>query len=512
MNDEGASDPPAEPPRTPRWEWRTFGTSFGPAEERLSALASQGVQDSDELYFLSEADRNFKVRDDLMDIKVLKQVNDDGLEQWMPVIKATFPQPSSRVAKLFDALGLETPPLPREAYTLDEFLDELVSPSDVIRSLRVHKRRVRYSIGACRAEITDLVVEGRPARTIGVESEDAAAVIATVRELGLGEYLNTSYPRGLADIIDDVPPRYAVIDVGTNSVKFHVAEHSAHGSWRAVVDRAELTRLGEGLETNGHVTPEALERTASAIEAMVGEARKLGAVAITAVGTAGLRSAANSDDVVAAIREQAGVTVEIISGEEEGRLAYLAVKEGLGLSGGSLVVFDTGGGSTQFTFGHGPRVDERFSVEVGAVRYTERFGLDSEVAADVLHDAFNAIAGDLGRIDGRPAPDALVGMGGAVTNITAVKHGLAKYDPDVVQGTVLDRDEIDRQIELYSSRDAAARRQILGLQPERADVILAGACIVRTIMEKLGQQSLTVSDRGLRHALLTERFGTDPTR
>jgi exopolyphosphatase/guanosine-5'-triphosphate,3'-diphosphate pyrophosphatase len=87
-----------------------------------------------------------------------------------------------------------------------------------------------------------------------------------------------------------------------------------------------------------------------------------------------------------------------------------------------------------------------------------------------------------------------------------VQLGLAAYDPDLVQGAALDRAEIDRQIELYRSRDAEARRAIVGLQPNRAEVILAGACIVRTIMEKLGQQTLTVSDRGLRHGLLIDRF------
>ena len=98
-------------------------------------------------------------------------------------------------------------------------------------------------------------------------------------------------------------------------------------------------------------------------------------------------------------------------------------------------------------------------------------------------------------------------MGGAVTNIAAVAHHLATYDPEVVQGTVLDMAEIDRQIELYRTRDALARRTIVGLQPKRAEVILAGACIVRTVMEKLGQRSLTVSDRSLRHGVLAERFG-----
>jgi exopolyphosphatase/guanosine-5'-triphosphate,3'-diphosphate pyrophosphatase len=98
-------------------------------------------------------------------------------------------------------------------------------------------------------------------------------------------------------------------------------------------------------------------------------------------------------------------------------------------------------------------------------------------------------------------------MGGGVTNITAVKHGLA-VRPERRPGTVLDCAEIDRQIDLYSSRNAEARRAIVGLQPKRADVILAGACILRTVMEKLGKQTLTVSDRGLRHGVLAERFGT----
>jgi exopolyphosphatase/guanosine-5'-triphosphate,3'-diphosphate pyrophosphatase len=250
----------------------------------------------------------------------------------------------------------------------------------------------------------------------------------------------------------------------------------------------------------------ALERAVAAIAGMVEEAKHHGVRAITAVGTAGLRIAKNGNEAVAAIEKRTGVHIEVISGEEESRLAYLATRAGLELNTGSLVVFDTGGGSSQFTFGHDSSVDERFSVEVGAVRYTERYGLDRAVSPGVLREAMAAMSADLSRIDGRPVPDARVAMGGAVTNMTAVKHGLAAYDPSVVQGAVLDRVEIDRQIELYRSRDADARRTVVGLQPKRAEVILAGACIVRTVMERLGKDSLTVSDRGLRHGVLAERF------
>jgi len=182
------------------------------------------------------------------------------------------------------------------------------------------------------------------------------------------------------------------------------------------------------------------------------------------------------------------------------------VKAGLGLAEGRLVVFDTGGGSTQFTFGRGDAVDEQFSLNIGAVRLTTEFGLGGSISRERLDAALGAISAEFGRLDGVPPPDALVGMGGAITNMTAVMLGLAPYDPDVVQGSVLSRAEVDRQIELFRTRDIEARRQIVGLQPKRADVILAGACVVRTVMDKLGRDALSVSDRGLRHGVLLERF------
>jgi exopolyphosphatase/guanosine-5'-triphosphate,3'-diphosphate pyrophosphatase len=491
---------------TPRWEWRSFGVRFGDAETRLGALTPQGVQESDEVYLLSGAGDNVKIRDALMDIKVLREVDANGLEQWTPVMKAGFPLPATDVARVFESLRLPLPSLSRASYTLEELIDAFAEASNAVRRVKVHKRRTRYRVGSCMAELSDVVANGKPTRTVAVESEDAAAVIRAVRDLGLGGYTNTSYPRGLAALIDGEPERYAVIDAGTNSIKFHIGERGLEGGWRTLIDRAELTRLGEGLAQQGMIIDAALERTAAAIAGMVEEARRYGVRAIAAVGTAGLRIASNANAVVAYIQARTGVHIEVISGDEETRLAYLAAKSGLGLKAGSLVVFDTGGGSSQFTFGHDVSVDERFSVDVGAVRYTERYRLDGAVSLDTLREAMAAISADLSRLDGRPAPDVLVAMGGAVTNITAVKHALATYDPTVVQGTILDRAEVDRQIELYRSRDAEARRVIVGLQPKRAEVILAGACIVRTVMDKLGKDRLTVSDRGLRHGVLAERF------
>src|SRR5262249_23393643 len=143
--------------------------------------------------------------------------------------------------------------------------------------------------------------------------------------------------------------RYAVVDVGANSVKFVVAELRADGSWRTVVDRAEVTRVSEGVAETGRLEHAASERTIDAIARRADEARSDGAAEIAAVATAGLRLASNRDEFVAAVRDRCDLEVEILSGDDEARLGYLAATSRLVAARGSLVVFDSGGGSTEFT-------------------------------------------------------------------------------------------------------------------------------------------------------------------
>jgi exopolyphosphatase / guanosine-5'-triphosphate,3'-diphosphate pyrophosphatase len=495
------------PSITPRWEWRSFGAEFGEADATLTALTPEQVVESAELYLVSARGGGVvKVRDGLMDIKELQRVGDDGLEQWAPLLKAPFPLAPDVVRAVAAALGVPEPP--PASYSLDALLADVVAPSPDLRAVEVRKRRTRFQLGGCLAELTDVDTDRYRVRTIAVEAEDPRWVVATLRDLGLATRPNLHFGRALRILERFGAERFAVIDVGTNSVKLHIGDRRTDGSWRTVVDRAVVTRLGEGLGQSGRLGPEAMARTVEAIAEMAEEARRVRIGAIAAVGTAGLRAAANAAEFIAAVEARCGVVVEVISGEEEARLAYRAATSALPVPGSS-VVFDTGGGSSQFSFGEAGRVEERFSVEVGAARFTEAFGLDAEVPPERLDEARAAIAADLARLDGRPPPDALIGMGGAVTNLAAVRHALTEYDADVVQGTVLDRSEIDRQIELYRTRDAAGRRSIVGLQPSRAEVILAGALIVRTVLDKLGADALTVSDRGLRYGVLAERFGLD---
>jgi exopolyphosphatase/guanosine-5'-triphosphate,3'-diphosphate pyrophosphatase len=488
----------------PRWEWRAFGDRFAAAEELVAAYEPQRARSSDELYFLSvHTDASVKVRDGLMDVKQLLQVNEEGLELWTPVLKSGFPLSPDDATAVRTTLGMAAP-VTRPSYTLEDLVAELTGPD--IRTVEVHKERTHYEVDDCVVELTEFTADRATAHTCSVESADPSRVAAMVRRLGLAERPNVCVARGLKALVGFDTRRYAVIDVGTNSVKFHVGARHADGSMHTVVDRAEITRLGEGQGDDGLLAEEAIARTVDAIATMAAEARRGGPLDVVAIGTAGLRRAPNRAALVDAARARAAVTIDVVSGEEEARLAYVGATSALPSAEGLLVVFDSGGGSTQFTFGRDDRVDEQFSVDVGAVRIAERFGLDAAVSTASLEAALGALASELGRLDGRPRPDAIVAIGGTATNLAAVKHGLAQYEPDVVHGTILDRAELDRQIELYRARSADERRQIVGLQPARADVILAGACIVRTILTQLKHESMTVSDRGLRHGVVIERF------
>jgi len=186
----------------PRWEWRTFAASFGDADPRFRQLPPGQLEEGDELYLLSpNCDANVKIRDQLMDIKALEQVNPDGLEQWRPVMKGKFPLPAAEVAKVCAALRV-APLAPRDEYTLQQIQAELTHPSRGVRAVAVHKRRQRYTVGECLAEMTDLVADGHPTRTVAIEFEDPAMVLAAVHEMGLGRFENVSYPRGLKRLLD----------------------------------------------------------------------------------------------------------------------------------------------------------------------------------------------------------------------------------------------------------------------------------------------------------------------
>ena len=186
----------------PRWEWRVFGDDLAAAEAELVKLAPGAVQVSDELYVLSrDSDSAVKVRDGLMDVKHLLEVDGAGLERWVPVMKRSFPLSAADLRAVLAALEVTPPPLGRAAYELAEMSDEVIRPNEALHAVRVHKRRAHYTVGGCMAELTAVRVEAGATRTIAVESEDASLVLAAVRSLGLETRANINMPRGLKALV-----------------------------------------------------------------------------------------------------------------------------------------------------------------------------------------------------------------------------------------------------------------------------------------------------------------------
>jgi exopolyphosphatase/guanosine-5'-triphosphate,3'-diphosphate pyrophosphatase len=182
-----------------RWEWRTFGDSFGKADTRFAAMTPERIQESDEVYILStNGDASVKVRDELMDVKHLEARNDDGLEQWIPVLKQAFPLTATDAATLFETLGVTL--YPDGVITYEDFQDTVDDKPELLM-VGVHKRRARYTVDGCMSELSEITADGHATKTIAVELEDPAKVIAAVRSLGLADRPNTSMARGLKALV-----------------------------------------------------------------------------------------------------------------------------------------------------------------------------------------------------------------------------------------------------------------------------------------------------------------------
>ena len=297
--------------------------------------------------------------------------------------------------------------------------------------------------------------------------------------------------------------RHAVIDVGTNSMKLHIADVEGTRV-TAIADRTEVTRLGEGLRPGGELLSSAIERNLRVLREFVAAARGCGVTDIVVVGTMALRAATNRDEFIRRVRAEQGLNVEVISGDEEARLACVASLTGLGPVYGNVCIFDTGGGSTEFIFLLDGELQRSFSLAIGARRLTEEI-LKSDPVTAAETAKLNRTIDDLIVLE-NPTVDRLIGIGGTITSLGSIMHGMKKYDPAKIQGTRLAGVEIDRQIELFASLTVEKRREIVGLMPKRADVILAGASIVRSVMRKTNCTEVLISDHGLRHGLIHDRF------
>jgi exopolyphosphatase/guanosine-5'-triphosphate,3'-diphosphate pyrophosphatase len=301
----------------------------------------------------------------------------------------------------------------------------------------------------------------------------------------------------------DADNQFAAIDIGTNSVRLLIA--SLHNQKLKPEFRAlRMCRLGEGMTRGDGLRPQAVARTLQSLQEFSDLLRLHGICQVRAVATSAVREAPNATLFVEQVMSQTGLMVEVISGEEEAYLSFIGASRSLPEVKQCAVV-DIGGGSTEFTFpsatssGSPERsgVLTSRSIPLGAVRLTERPLLLSEILAQ-LKLALEGLQ-TMGSVP-------LIGVGGTITTLAAVGQALPAYDPDQVQGYRLSRTEVERILFFLAAKTNQERKQISGLQPERSDIIVAGATILWAILGSLQTEQITVSDADLLDGIILTGF------
>ena len=287
----------------------------------------------------------------------------------------------------------------------------------------------------------------------------------------------------------DANNKFAAIDIGTNSVRLLIARlHNR--KLKPELRTLRMCRPGEGMTRGEGLQPQAVARTLQSLQEFSGLLRLHGVRQVRAVATSAVMEAPNAARFVEQVKSQTGLTVDVISGDEEAHLSFLGACQSLpGVKQGTVV--DIGGGSTEFTFpsasGRPGTLTSR-SIPLGAVRLTERPLLLSEILAKLklpLED-LQAIG---------PVP--LIGVGGTITTLAAVDQALPTYDPERVHGYRLPRAAVERILFFLAAKTNQERKQISGLQPERSDIIVAGTTILWAILGSLKAEQITVSEADL---------------
>jgi exopolyphosphatase/guanosine-5'-triphosphate,3'-diphosphate pyrophosphatase len=296
--------------------------------------------------------------------------------------------------------------------------------------------------------------------------------------------------------------RVAAVDCGTNSIRLLVADlHPRTGELREVDRRMEIVRLGQGVDRTGRLAPEALDRTFAACRTYAEAVRAHGAERLRFVATSASRDAENRDDFVRGVVDILGVEPEVITGEQEAELSFTgATKELTGTAHARpYLVFDIGGGSTEFVVGD-DRVRASRSVDIGCVRLTERHGLRGPATAEQTEAMRADIAEALDRAAERvPLGEArtLVGLAGTVTTVAGIALELDAYDSTAIHHSRVSYDQVDAITERLLAATHDERAAIPVMHPGRVDVIGAGALVLRSVMERAGAEEVVVSEHDI---------------
>lgn len=302
--------------------------------------------------------------------------------------------------------------------------------------------------------------------------------------------------------------RLAAIDLGTNTIRLLVVDVAGDRSWRPVAQTQTIARLGEGLRASRFLSEAAMERALHTVADFCGQARTLGAEQVLIVGTSAVRDATNRAAFLDRLRAATGQEVRVVPGEEEGRLTLLGVLHGLPALSGSVLLFDIGGGSTEFTLARGRELIRARSLKLGVVPLAERYmspdPVDWNRYGEMDREIRAHLTRELAAFCGGLRPEHLVGTAGTVTTLAALDQALLEYDAEKVHGYRLSLDRIRGLLARLGALPVADRARLPCLEPGRADLIIPGIAICLAAMDIFGFDSLIVSEWGLREGILID--------
>ena len=299
--------------------------------------------------------------------------------------------------------------------------------------------------------------------------------------------------------------RVASIDIGTNTILLLIAKVE-EGKVNPLFEIETVARLGEGVQKNGILLKEAMDRGLQTLAQYLKWCQELEVQKVFAAGTSALREAKNSEDFLNLVKEKLDLPIEVISGEEEAQLSFLAVAKDLGELKEPILVVDVGGGSTEFILGKGDQISQWISLPLGSVRFTEEFLRSDPVQEEEWEKMERKIQGYLVTIPHSQEPISMVAVGGTATTLASVEQGLEDFIAEKIHHFVLGKEALKNQLLLYRSKTIDERRKISGLPIARADVILAGGAILYLAMEELKCPSVLISCHGVRYGLLYKKL------
>jgi exopolyphosphatase / guanosine-5'-triphosphate,3'-diphosphate pyrophosphatase len=309
------------------------------------------------------------------------------------------------------------------------------------------------------------------------------------------------------------PTRIAAIDIGSNSIRQIVADVSGEGAIRVLDEMKAQPRLGAGLQDSGGLDPESMTRAVEALGRMSALARQLGAERIEAVATSAVRDAANAADFLARVKAETGLEIRVLDGPEEARLCFRSALAHFDLALGRTVLLDIGGGSLEIVLSAGGVVDRLVSLPLGAIRLTEQFmrdGISPSRVKELRREVRSRLREEIPARDWRRA--RVIGSGGTFTNLAGIhlaRRGVSQARS--VHGARVPHGEVEHILDLLVSLSADERRAVPGLNPERADIIVAGLAVVAEVLTRLQSRELIVSRYGIREGILLETARITPT-